>query len=379
MSPAAEVHASRRLLHRGISAFLLVASLLLAMAAWTVAIRVWNPVNAGARLGGVAFPAPTTNLRFGELFSAQELQRTNQVQLFMHITHVSLTTQSITAQLQWVMGGDNVPNLINTKTGQPWSPMDPANSALKESFTLRVFDGVSEQSLPADVNSVYPGTDASNQESLISPILTISIPLITGSVSAYPDDSYQAAPEFDSLELPPSLAIRIGPSDTLTSIVVSHAPSVTIDPNTGDYLVTYAGPLVPADYVVIGITRNTSYRVFIYTISLLPLLLSLLLAHLLIRRATSIDILLSLVFGALFTVLPLRLVLVPLDVGVLTHVDLLLASELMLLLIVGVAGYCVEIWRSDSRTKGEAPRTIPNGAQAIHDRPPARPDPKAPR
>ncbi len=58
-------------------------------------------------------------------------------------------------------------------------------------------------------------------------------------------------------------------------------------------------------------------------------------------RSLSIEATLGLLFAAAFTVLPLRAVLVPSEVDMLTLVDDLLGAELMLLLTVGVAAY----WR----------------------------------
>jgi hypothetical protein len=85
----------------------------------------------------------------------------------------------------------------------------------------------------------------------------------------------------------------------------------------------------------------------------MPLVLCLLIAHMLFSSASRNrengdfvrDLILA-VAGVVIAILPLRAVLVPPEVQGLSQVDVILGSELVLIVCLALIGYALHIWRT---------------------------------
>jgi hypothetical protein len=175
---------------------------------------------------------------------------------------------------------------------------------------------------------------------LIQEYGTRAEPVGIGRTSNFPNDSYWISIGA-AIDLPSRLGYRTATGEVVDGVPAAIVPSE--DVNFGDYTVDYqsasVSSFVPVVYV--HVARPLTSRFFVLAMTALPFATALLLGHLVARRALQFDSILLLLFTALFTIMPLRAVLVPTDAVGITVVDRFLGSELMLLLVVGAVAY----WR----------------------------------
>ncbi len=329
----------------------LVPATVVAVAAVALSITVWQA--AGVSLLAT-FNRPlverflaTQSLVAARRMELAELELTpsptlSEALLTFHVDRVSLTDRKVYGNVVVHIPPQVLAGFVDRRTGSQIPPAELNQSPEyrdKQLVAIMFASGEVPHQVGQSIAQLvyYP---ASNLAGLGGIVGAISFP-VSGAVTSFPQDRYTTS-VIAAVGLPDPIVYRTGGQD-LRFIPVRLV--ATEDASLGDYDITYYiyGNWSPSSSpsLQIRITRSDWSRAFIYGMALVPLFVALVLAHLVWLRATKIDTMLGLLFGAVLTILPLRAVLVPAEIGSATLIDSLLGSELMLLLLVGVAGY----WR----------------------------------
>jgi hypothetical protein len=152
---------------------------------------------------------------------------------------------------------------------------------------------------------------------------------VDGNMAAFPDDSYWGARDV-SVHIPSPLSRWYEKRSFQFLLPVDLAVSVSGELGGKDIFVLRDNSETETyRRLELRILRDRSFRSFCYTLGSVPLLLGLILLTILFSRSIGEKLelhqLLIDAAAALFAVLPLRSVLIPAEVGVLTRIDFLLA------------------------------------------------------
>lgn len=329
----------------------LVPATVVAVAAVALSITVWQ----AARVSLLAtFNRPLVE-RFMATQSVTSAQRKelaeveltpaptpNEALLTYHVDRISLTDRKVYGSVVVYVPPQMLAVFVDRRTGSPIPPAE-LNQATeyrdKQISAVMFASGENPHTVGQSISQFvyYPASHLAGLGGLLG---AISFP-ISGAVTSFPQDSYSAS-VIAAVALPDPIVYRTGGQDL--RFLPVHVVA-TQDAGLADYDITYdiflSGAPASSPSLLMRLTRSNWSRAFIYSMALVPLFIALVLAHLVWLRATKIDTMLGLLFGAVLTILPLRAVLVPAEIGSATLIDSLLGSELMVLLLVGVAGY----WR----------------------------------
>ena len=182
---------------------------------------------------------------------------------------------------------------------------------------------------------------------------TVSVPVsinFAGETASYPGDWYHASDYF-SLQLPNELSLRTGTGFggilPITMYVSSNFQFrdfiIKVKRDTTENSTVYQ----PLEMLIV---RSSSTKYYIYSMALLPVLLSLVFAHSnFTKRKHNEQITVNLfleVSAILFSVLPLRSVLVPSDFDRLVSIDLILGLGIALMILFAFIVYAQEVWKN---------------------------------
>jgi hypothetical protein len=329
----ARTRASR--LHLIVAGVLLAGCILLAVGVWVAVILNWR--------SQVRLPQPFAQYHLAnqslEPSTLEEPElirnppRTDSADVFVHLTSFSIGQRELSYALTVVIPPRVASRLVdNARGGQAVAPQDLGRGNY-QNLEAKLILG--QTSLPMTLQHIpLLGT------ALVQDYGTRAEPVSIGRTSSFPNDSYWISIGA-AITLPPALGYRTGTGDVADGIPAAIVPSE--DLNFGDYTVDYQSTSVSNFVPVVNlhVARPMTSRFFVIAMSALPLATALLLGHLAVRRAIQFESILLLLFTALFTIMPLRAVLVPYEAVGITVVDRILGSELMLLLVVGAAAY----WR----------------------------------
>jgi hypothetical protein len=193
---------------------------------------------------------------------------------------------------------------------------------------------------PVPVAATQPLTpEGAQAEDALPPRVDLRLPIV-GDPRQFPGDLYL---------LDMALGLwRAGPSGAPAPLLLS----IAIDDGMADYDVFLLGSPAPAagfDEVRLVLLRNGYEQVAVYAVLAVPLILGIVLMHVfflshLPSANFATDFLIPLA-GLMLTILPLRSVLVPAQIGGTTRIDYVLGYEALILLAFAIVAYAVLLVR----------------------------------
>jgi hypothetical protein len=180
----------------------------------------------------------------------------------------------------------------------------------------------------------------------------VSVPFsikFSGESSSYPGDWYHAENYF-SLELPNGMALR--ETETGFWSILPIKMHVSSNFQIGDFTIRLKRDLAQTTIdttLEMLIMRDQTTQSYIYAMAFLPLLLSLVFAHSHLtanknKEKITGGFILE-VSAIMFTVLPLRSVLVPSNIEGLVSVDLILGLGIATMMLIAMVLYTREVWK----------------------------------
>jgi hypothetical protein len=180
----------------------------------------------------------------------------------------------------------------------------------------------------------------------------VSVPFslnLSGESSAYPGDWYHAANLF-YINLPNAISLRNGDSGFGGIIPINMYISSTIQIGDFNIMVKRAetNNNIPYFLVEMLIVRDNITKYYIYAMAFLPILLSCVFAHSNFANQKNKEKLIRNIFletsALMFSVLPLRSVLVPSHITGLVSVDLVLGLGIAIMVLIVLIIYALEVW-----------------------------------
>jgi hypothetical protein len=177
-------------------------------------------------------------------------------------------------------------------------------------------------------------------------IATFEVPVL-GSAELFPDESYFCSAVI-TVQPPGDVQLRLGGNSGALApdLFLQAGPLLSgLDATFGTKALDAGRSQI--DFVI---NRSWTSRVFIYCFALAPFVLAIIVWVALVARRDEGDALQGVVgiAAAALTILPLRSVLVPAEVGALTRIDFVLGIELLLFLTAAAAQLVVAIPRGDN-------------------------------
>jgi hypothetical protein len=215
--------------------------------------------------------------------------------------------------------------------------------ATDKKITLMVVDNTSGQFFPFQFPLAGTMSTDLGDEPTWNARASLGQLMLIGSPVPFPEDAYSWSLSISDISLPEPLAWSKEGSAT-------YRPRFDLNVMTGagfaDRNVIYQADFTrPNEWVRLKFAANRLIRnvVFIYAVASVPFLIALVFVHVwLTSKFTNLQQIQPSIAGlvsGLVTVLPLRLVLVPADVGGLTHLDYFLGTEMLLLLAAAMLPY----------------------------------------
>jgi len=259
-----------------------------------------------------------------------------------HVERLSLSDRRIHGTVFIHVPAELMANFVDMKTGKAIKPEALIDLYAPTKISILIIGGSGpDMTLTQTLdNLTYHHDEAGIPAGLYGMVGAISLG-VTGVAGRFPLDSYRL-----SVAMVPYLPDEIGyvGTDGQTQTLIPTEMRATLDTDIGDYSLVKAR-FRTSQFTSLWLERARGAEMFTYAVAFMPLLLALVLAHLIWAHELDVTDTLKLLFAALFTILPLRAVLVPTDIGSLTLLDNLLGAELMLLLMVGAVAYWRDIWQ----------------------------------
>lgn len=271
----------------------------------------------------------------------------------VHLSSFSLSPPMVTADIYIRASMALAPALVDAY-GQPVPPSVLGVSPPYEhmQFTSTIYGPYAP--IVQFQDAYRPGTTSL----LFHRELAVGLPSFQSQSRTFPDDSYWFHLAV-AIQVPNGLSYKNSSLSSPVSsipvrVVVSQDADFT-DFDVLDYGNGSAKFVSGSGTLDLLVTRTLSSRAFIFVIAGIPFAMTLLLMHLVLIRRLELGALLLLLFTDLFTVLPLRAVLVPQSVGGLTPIDVVLGCEMMILALVGTYAYWMTVWFTRRRTPDVIP------------------------
>jgi hypothetical protein len=333
-----------------------VAALALSIAVWgsaaiTVLATLRDAGSAGASTKGSFVPVERVD---GQTVEYTVPASSTEALISFHVNQLSLADRRVNGVIYIDIPAPVIAKFVDRQSNQSIPMADLVQAAAYRDLPIRisiVVEGQPVVVVSQPLGMLYTVPDPSAHPGLYGQIGSFSLP-INGLVGSFPQDSY-ALSSVLTMTLPDP--ITYSDAGTLSSEVPA-ALAISQDSTMTDYDTSVNLLQVPVGtsvlyFTSIQVSRSLTSKLLTLAIALVPLLLAIVLAHLVWADVMSVDTTLFLVFGALFTVLPLRVVLVPAEIGSFTLVDSLLRSEVMLLLLVGIGAYVRHLWQGPSEQR----------------------------
>jgi len=259
----------------------------------------------------------------------------------LHVERLSLSDRRIHGTVFIHVPAELMANFVDMKTGQAIKPEALIDLYAPTKISILIIGGTDpDMTLTQTLdNLTYHHDEPGIPAGLYGMVGAISLG-VTGVAGRFPLDSYRL-----SVAMVPYLPDQIGyqtGGHTYSSLPTQMR--ATLDTDIGDYSLVKAR-FRTSQFTSLWLERARGAEMFTYAVAFMPLLLALVLAHLIWAHELDVTDTLKLLFAALFTILTLRVVLVPTDIGSLTLLDNLLGAEVMLLLMVGAVAYWRDIWQ----------------------------------
>src|SRR6266853_1455437 len=352
------------------AASIMILAAAVAGAVWWAAAVDWADGNASLKdvddsLGLGASPAvPAVREQEWKVAFSSSATPTTAV-VHVHLRRMSVTDQTVHAHVSVDIDESMISEVFDRSTNKPltfddlvadpygpmwltvqmdqvFAPIESPNPAPEAGGQAQPCPGASQTGFPFATLQISLGSlgelpaGAGTHVHLFGDVCDTDVRTL-GSVRSFPSDAY-AVQAYAFLVLPPQLEFR-GPGATQPNRSLPSRLIFSSDDNLGDFDISYRSSS-NGNGAVVHIDRAFPIRLVTFGICLLPLILAMLVGAIATERPLG-DLLptLGILLGAVFTVLPLRAVLVPAEIATVTRVDLILGAEVMLLLVVGAAMY----------------------------------------
>jgi len=266
-----------------------------------------------------------------------------------HVDHVSLADRRVHGTVFIDVPMQLMADLVDKRTGQPIQPTDLVNPDKYGPLVLTIslegsHDPTTVLAKPfSDYRYYQPGLSFPSHPGIYGIVGDATFGL-TGVVNRFPEDAYEVIIAM-TISLPDTIAYVANGTQSSTLPAIDEA---TQDTNMTGYDSSVSFPYRGVPLMVLWIERTSLSALFTFALALMPLIIALVLFHLILVHDMDLSTTLKLLFAALFTILPLRAVLVPTEITSVTLLDSLLGAEVMVFLMVGAFAYWREMWQRRS-------------------------------
>ena len=347
-----------RVANRAIASFILLAGVtVLAVATWAAAPRLAESSSPGGRSVNFSSTAQPTDVSNKTMSPPAG----DNLLFNVWVNGLDVATSKVNATIVVMLGDSILATMYNLENKQPFYPEQTLNSSSIQpsdsTVTLSVDDSYSRngQVVEFPLTDMLPRTLGGRGKDYARIPISMSV---IGTPGSYPNDQYSAEVIIGSLHLPKYVA-RSSISMAPPRIFADLALTTGMNGFHAEYLAqqnvarfaSIAGFVSPLPYAKFSwkMERDVRSVTFIYVLSLVPLCIVAVMVHLtLTARELDSAMVLQLIVGlaaVLFTVLPLRIVLVPGGIGGLTRLDYVLGLMMAILLLAGIASYWMHFWR----------------------------------